>query len=52
MRRTALCRQTHQAARTIRRYLAALPRVPVCRSNTVLISGNGTIEWIKNAFEE
>ena len=52
VRQTALRRQTHRAAHTTRHCLAALPRVPVCRSDTVLISGNGTIEWIKNTFEE
>ncbi len=39
-------------ARAARHYLAALLRVPACRFDAVLISGDGAIEWIKNAFEE
>jgi putative endonuclease len=39
-------------ARAARHYLVTLSRVPECRFDAVLISGDGTIEWIKNAFEE
>ena len=38
--------------RTAHHYLATLSRAPACRFDAVLISGNGEIEWIKNAFEE
>ena len=36
---------------TAQHYLAALPRVPPCRFDAVLLDGAGNIEWLKNAFE-
>jgi len=39
-------------ARAARHYLAALRVAPACRFDAVLIAGDHTIEWLKNAFEE
>lgn len=39
-------------ARAAHHYLAALPRAPACRFDAVLVAGDNSIEWIKNAFEE
>ena len=45
---------THKRQRltlTAQHYLAALPRIPPCRFDAVLLDGAGNIEWVKNAFE-
>ena len=39
-------------SRAARHYLTALRAAPACRFDAVLIAGNNTVEWIKNAFEE
>ncbi len=36
---------------TAQHYLAALPRIPPCRFDAVLLDGAGNVEWIRNAFE-
>jgi putative endonuclease len=47
----------HKQAKLIRaaqHYLSALPRIPPCRFDAVLLAsaeGKDGIEWIKNAFE-
>ena len=36
---------------TAQHYLAALPRIPPCRFDAVLLDAADNIEWVKNAFE-
>ncbi|MBI5891340.1 MAG: YraN family protein [Nitrosomonadales bacterium] len=45
---------THKQQRlilTAQHYLAALPRIPPCRFDAVLLDGAENVEWVKNAFE-
>lgn len=47
-------RKQAKLARAAQHYLAALPHVPPCRFDALLLAaadGGGGIEWIKNAFE-
>jgi putative endonuclease len=44
-------RKQQRLIHTAQQYLAALPRIPPCRFDAVLLDGAGNIEWVKNAFE-
>jgi putative endonuclease len=35
-----------------RQYLAALQTLPPCRFDVLALSGDGTPEWIQNAFDD
>jgi len=38
--------------RAARHYLAGVARAPACRFDALLLSGDGPIEWLQNAFGE
>jgi putative endonuclease len=44
-------RKQQRLIRTAQQYLAALPHIPPCRFDAVLLDGADNIEWVKNAFE-
>lgn len=45
-------RKQQKLVRTAQCYLAALPTLPPCRFDAVLMAGTGKpIEWLKNAFD-
>lgn len=43
-------KKQHRIALTAQHYLASLPGLPPCRFDAMLIDGNGSIDWVKNAF--
>jgi putative endonuclease len=44
-------RKQHRLILTAQHYLAALPHIPPCRFDAVLLDSANNIEWLKGAFE-
>lgn len=44
-------RKQHRLILTAQHYLAALPHIPPCRFDALLLDAAENIEWVKNAFE-